>query len=444
MRQKGIHPAALLAAYVVIALLPAGMAALQGLPPRPWRDELASGLALVGFAMLLLEFVLSGRFRWVSGRVGIDVTMRFHQLIGRVLAVFIIVHPFLYSLPMSGPSARDPAGETILNLSGLALVTGAVAWLLLPALILTSMFRRDTGYSYETWRLMHGIGAALIALLSLLHALDAGRYSADPLLAGFWLLLTAAAMATLLHVYLLRPLMRRRHPYRVTSVEQIATRSWQLAIEPQGDRAIDFKPGQFVWLTVGRSPFSFVEHPFSISSCPADRPRIEFAIKQAGDFTDQIGSIAPGARAYLDGPHGHLFIPRGHGAGITFIAGGVGMAPMMSMLRQLRAERDERPLRLVYGNRVREQIMYAQELDDMASELDLRITHVLSEPAEGWRGETGMVDEALIRSLMAADDSDGRLYIICGPPPMIDQVAAILRGFGVPRARILAEKFSYD
>ena len=88
MFRKGIHPVVLLCLYVLVALLPLGLAALQGLPPRPFQDELASAIAMVGFSMLLVEFVLSGRFRWVSGRIGIDVTMRFHQLIARGLAVF--------------------------------------------------------------------------------------------------------------------------------------------------------------------------------------------------------------------------------------------------------------------------------------------------------------------------------------------------------------------
>ncbi|MCB1811792.1 MAG: hypothetical protein KDK04_08765 [Candidatus Competibacteraceae bacterium] len=91
----GLHPLLLLLLYLIIALLPLLLAYLQGLPPRPFADELSSALAMVGFAMLLLEFVLSGRFKIVSGRIGMDLTMRFHQLIARSLAVFILVHPFL-------------------------------------------------------------------------------------------------------------------------------------------------------------------------------------------------------------------------------------------------------------------------------------------------------------------------------------------------------------
>lgn len=443
MIQKGLHPAALLLAYIVIALLPLGLAAWQGLPPRPFLDELASALALVGFSMLLVEFVLSGRFRWVSGRIGIDITMRFHQLIARALAVFILVHPFLYSLPMSGSRPWDTSGQSTLDLGGASFLTGGLAWLLLPILVAIGIFRRDLPYRYETWRLMHGAGAALIALLTLHHALDAGRYSANPALAAFWVIMIIVAFSTFVHVYVTGPLGRLRHPYRVAAVDRIASKTWELVIEPVRGGAIQFKPGQFVWLKLDRSAFSITEHPFSISTCPADRPRIGFTIKEVGDFTRGIGAVPVGARAYIDGPHGHMFLPEQHDAGITFIAGGVGLAPIMSMLRQLRSDRDARPIRLIYGNRAVDQIMYRDELEEMKNDLDMEIYHVLSEPPSGWTGATGIIDEPLLRELAGPDDG-GRLYVVCGPNPMIDGVEKILGRLGVPMSRVLAEKFTYD
>jgi predicted ferric reductase len=97
------------------------------------------------------------------------------------------------------------------------------------------------------------------------------------------------------------------------------------------------------------------EHPFSISSAPVDRPRITFTIKESGDFTSRIRTIAPGTRAYLHGPHGNFTLTGRATKGIVFIAGGVGFAPIMGMLRQLKAAH---PLRLIYGNRVETQILY--------------------------------------------------------------------------------------
>ena len=79
--RAGLHPAVLIAMYVAIAMIPLILAMLQGRPPRSFSRELSAGLVMIGFAGMMLQFLLSGRFRSVSGRVGIDQTMRFHQLI---------------------------------------------------------------------------------------------------------------------------------------------------------------------------------------------------------------------------------------------------------------------------------------------------------------------------------------------------------------------------
>jgi predicted ferric reductase len=365
-------------------------------------------------------------------------------VIARLLALFILIHPFLYTLPMSGSRPWDPTGASVLNLDSAGFITGGLAWLLLPVFIALALFRRDLPYRYETWRLMHGLGAALIAILTLHHALDAGRYSSDPALTVFWVGMTGAALGTLFTVYILRPLHQLRRPYRVETLEKIAAKTWRLVIRPIGEHALSFRPGQFIWLTLNRPPFAITEHPFSISSCPAQGPRLEFTIKEAGDFTNRIGTLPVGARAWIDGPHGSMILPADPAVGLTFIAGGVGMAPIMSMLRQLRADGDTRPITVIYGNRAADQIMYRPELDEMTRELDLAIHYVLSEPPPDHPGPVGMIDEAMLRRLVTPTTGQERMYIVCGPTPMIDGVAASLGRLGVPASHIRSEKFSYD
>ena len=441
---RGMHTLMLLAAYIAIALAPLGLAAWQGLPPRPWRDELSSAIAILAFSMLLIEFVLSGRFRSVSGRIGIDVTMRFHQLIARGLVVFVLIHPFMYTLPVASPRPWDATLQHSLNIGTASFVTGLLAWLMLPALVLMAIYRSELSYRYETWRLMHGLGAAAIALLALHHAVDAGRYSSDPVIATFWLVMVVVAFATLLHVYVMRPLLQLRNPYRVLSVKPIALAIWEVVIEPVNRSQLAFEAGQFVWLTLNRSPFAVTEHPFSMSSCPSDAPRVSFVIKENGDFTRSIGAIPVGCRAYVDGPHGNLVVSKSDEAGLALIAGGVGLAPIMSILRQLRHDGDRRPIRLIYGNRVADQIMYAKELDDMCKELDLEVHYVLSEPPSNWIGAVGRIDESLLAKLFDFEDRSAWQYVVCGPSPMIDSVESSLVRLGVPLRQVKAEKFSYD
>jgi predicted ferric reductase len=439
-----VPPLVLLLIYLAVVLAPLALGALQGLPPRPLWDELATGLGMVAFAILLVEFVLSGRFRTISGRMGMDVTMRLHQLLARTALVFVLLHPFLYRTPFDIPLPWDSTRQLTLGLDAASLVTGLVAWIALPAFVLMSIFRDQLPYRYETWRLMHGLGAVIIALMVTHHALQAGRYSADPLLAGFWVALLAAAFVSLLHTYIIAPLRQTGRPYEVKSVRKIALKTWELTIRPKNGEALRFDAGQFAWLNIGHSPFSLYENPFSISSAPAARPDIQFVIKEVGDMTRRLGALTPGTAAYLDGPHGNLTLKGRKGKGVALIAGGVGIAPLISIARQIDAEGDPRPVILLYGNRVAEQIMYEDELARLALRQGTQVIHVLSEPPSGWEGMTGQVGRDTIQKVFAFADAAEWLYLVCGPPAMLDAVEDALIAQGVPARQIVSERFSYD
>ncbi|MBE9553215.1 MAG: ferric reductase-like transmembrane domain-containing protein, partial [Proteobacteria bacterium] len=170
--------------------------------------------------MLLMEFVLSGRFKSVSGPTGIDLTMRFHQLIARSLTAFILIHPFLYVTPLKHPLPWDTTGQLTLGLGTASILTGLLSWVLLVLLVLFAIFRDQLPYRYETWRLSHGLGAAVIAAMGTHHAIDAGRYSGHPHLTAYWLGMLGLAVFTLLYVYVITPLRQLRHPYRVVSVKK--------------------------------------------------------------------------------------------------------------------------------------------------------------------------------------------------------------------------------
>jgi predicted ferric reductase len=440
----------LIGAYALLVVLPVALGwALVG-PARPWPDELSSALAMAGFAALLLEFLLSGRFRIVTGGIGIDRTMRWHQLFARVLTVALLVHPALYSYnayQFAGPglwqslSPGDPARAAVLGLDAGSTLTGWMAWMFLLALTGMAIFRDQLPYSYEAWRLMHGLTAAAVAVMGLHHALEAGRYSAMPALAAYWVVLVGLALFTLLTVYLLRPLRLARRPWRIAAVAPAAERTWEVVLEPDGHDGLAYRAGQFAWVRLDRSAFSMREHPFSIASAPGSGRRLSFLIKEAGDFTRTVGSLPVGARAFVDGPHGHLTIDGRREPGLCLIGGGVGVAPLLSVLRGARGQGDARPALLVYGNRHEGQILARDELAAMPA---LETVHVLQEPPPGWQGATGLVSAAFVQERCAAAAAAGWLFLLCGPPAMMREVRRGLRALGVPGSRILEERFVYD
>ncbi len=434
----------LITLYVSATLVPLCMAWLSGYPARSFLDELASGMGILAFSVLLAEFVMSGRFRVVSGQIGMDVTMRMHQLFARSILVLVLLHPFLYVSPFAAPKPWDPTHSLTLRFDVLAMAAGTIAWVLLFLLVLLSVARDKLPYTYETWRLAHGLGAIVISALVLHHGLTVGRYSQLPELAAFWIAMFAIACLTLVYVYLLGPLRQRLRPWSVASVRPVGLKTWEVSVVPDAHSGLRHKAGQFAWLNLGNSAFSLRENPFSISSAPASGPSVEFVIKELGDFTRTVATIETGTKAYLDGPHGNLVIQGRKEPGIAFIAGGVGVAPLLGILRQLKADADPRPTALVYGNRVREQIIYPAELERLSSEHGTEIVLALSEPDENWTGETGMVSEELIAARFSDALKREWLFVLCGPGPMMLAVEEALIGLGVPGHRILSEKFKYD
>ncbi len=440
----GLSPMVLFAGYGVLCLVPLILAALQGQPLRNISRELSSGLVMVGYVMMLLQFVLSGRFEWLSGRIGIDRTMRFHQVASWAILAFIVVHPLLYAAPRLIPDPADALVALNRMFSSPNLRSGVIAWWLMILLVPVAVFRDRLPFRYELWRLSHGLFAIAIAMLGTHHTLRVGSYSADPWLAAFWIAATALALLAMIHIYVFKPLMQLSAPYRVALNRKVADRMWEITVEPERNEAIRFAAGQFVWLNLGHSPFSLTEHPFSISSAPADRPHVIFTIKESGDFTNRIGSITVGTRAYLDGPHGNFTLAGRKVAGVVFIAGGVGFAPIMGMLRQLKVERYPHPLRLIYGNRIETQILYRQEIEALREVLDFEVHYVVSEPSDEWTGLVGELTPSILDKCLAEIRGDEWLFFVCGPPPMMNSVERALFARGISRNRIVSERFKYN
>jgi predicted ferric reductase len=441
----GLSPTVLFIGYAILCLLPLVLAAIQGRPLRDWTRELSGGLIMVAYVMMLLQFVMSGRFEGLTGLTGLDRTMRFHVVATRFILAAVIVHPLLYSVPDLYPNPMDALASLHRRFFvAPTLRTGVIAWWLTVLLVLMAIWRDRLPFRYEWWRLTHGLLAVVIALYGTHHTLRVGTYSADPLLAGFWKLATAAAILTMVYIHVIKPFLHLRRPYRLVSNRKVADRMWELAVEPEGGPRLHYAAGQFAWINLGHSPFSLTEHPFSISSAPIEQPRIAFTIKESGDFTSRIGTIPIGTRSYIDGPHGNFIMAGRKAKGIVFIAGGVGFAPVMGILRQLKAEGYPHPLRLIYGNRVETQILYRDEIDTLSQTLDFQVHYVLSEPPPGWAGLSGDLTPDVLARCLDPLKGDDWLYFVCGPPVMINAVERALLDRNIPASRIIEERFKYD
>ncbi len=438
--QHGLRPAMLALAFLALAAAPLALSALAyPLAPRSWWDDAASGLGIAAFAALLLAFALSGRYERITGRLGVDWTLRLHRWLAYAILPATALHPFLYTDPDSGGPWFAGADPT-LPVGLLSLVTGMGAYILLAAMVITALDRDTLPVRYETWRRLHAVGALMLAGLIALHAFTASGYSAHPAVAAFWGVLLVAAAASLIGVHVVRPWRQWRAPYVVETVDKVGADTWELRLRPRAGRgthsALTFRPGQFVWLKLGGGPFGADDHPFSIATAPEDAPTIGFTIREKGDFTKAIGRCRPGTPAYLDGPHGH-FVPDEAEVPTVYIAGGVGIGPVLGHLRTFRAEGDNRPITLIYASASPAEIAERAELDALAGELNLTIHYVVRAPDAAWRGRTGRITRDLLDATLPVQGRADCRYFVCGGETLEAAVYRDLRALGIPARRIV-------
>jgi predicted ferric reductase len=280
-------------------------------------------------------------------------------------------------------------------------------------LVVTALWRQQLKIRYELWHLSH-IVLALVAIgAGMLHMVGWGFYLVDPLKRTLWIGMTLFWIGLLFHVRLFKPLFMLRRPYRVTEVRAERGDTTTLAMLPDGHAGFSFKPGQFGWLTLWASPFRITGHPFSFSSsAEAADGRVEMTIRELGDFTSAVKTVTAGQRVYLDGPYGAFTIGNPTDMHVL-IAGGIGITPMMSMIRTLADRGDTRPLVLLYGSKTWDSLTFREELETLKTRLDLKVVYVLSQPPEGWTGESGRITaEVFMRHL--PPEYAAHEYFICG------------------------------
>ncbi|MEU2123658.1 ferredoxin reductase family protein [Nocardia niwae] len=424
--------------YVAVAVVPLVFAVIGPVEGgRGFWVEFSVALGFVGMAMLGAQFALVARFRAVAAPFGEDALVQFHRQISYAALAFILAHPILLQI----------GGIDIVALLNLAespwrarCALASTALLLL--VVATSVWRQRLRIRYEVWQLLHGALSVAVVALALAHMLLVGYYLDTAWKAWLWIVMTTALIGLLVWVRVLAPLRRLRRPWSVERVTTERGDASTLTLTPTGHDGFRFAPGQFGWLTVDRSPFAVTAHPFSFSSSAEDHDRIEITIKALGDFTSTIDDIAPGARAYLDGPHGVFTPDRNEGPGFVLIAGGVGITPMMSILRTMADRGDRRPYLLIYAVRTMAEQTFDTEITALARRLDLTSVPVPQDPPSGWDGESGFVDRALLQRHLPVRYRHQQ-YFICGPAPMVTAVEDALAVMKIPAERIHTERFAF-
>ncbi|UCG39662.1 MAG: hypothetical protein JSV00_05440 [bacterium] len=227
----------------------------------------------------------------------------------------------------------------------------------------------------------------------------------------------------------------KEHTVRV--IETVVRTPTATSVRMAKPEGFTFQPGQWASFTMKVEEGS-QSKPLSFSSSPTE-PFLEFTKRiTESPFSTAISRLKPGDRITLKGPVGNLVYTGGRER-VTFIAGGIGITPIRSILKHALDEGVPGEKYFLYGNRNLEEIAFADELRSWEGEdPDLKVFHVLLEPPEGWEGFTGFIKRDIIRE--AVPDLPGQTFFVSGPPPMVGSVMKCLDSLGIDRSRVVKEE----
>ena len=213
------------------------------------------------------------------------------------------------------------------------------------------------------------------------------------------------------------------------------------------EHPVRFRPGQYLEWTLPH------DHPddrgdrrfFTISSPPGDDALaigVEFKARSSS-FKKRLKAMEPGERIAAGHLAGDFVMPRDSGQKLAFVAGGIGVTPFVSMIRDLLQRGEKRDIVVLVTNRYETGAAYRDVFEQARSELGVRTVFTLTGPAEtlpaGWTGRTGRIDEMFLREEIP--DYQERVFYICGSQRLVSGIKKVLARLGVERGSVRSDYF---
>ena len=247
----------------------------------------------------------------------------------------------------------------------------------------------------------------------------------------------------------LERLCDRIHPkkqlLKITDIKELSndTKLFRfISVKPDKPLA-PFRAGQYIGLSIEINGVR-TARPYSLVSSPNQLAYYELGIrKKSGGFVSpqvvdnaKVGDIFESTE-----PMGNLYYnPLFHGKNLVFIAGGCGITPFISLLREITEKMISLNVWLVYGALTEKDILFREELEDIQSRRsNIKIKYVLSEPEPDWTGACGFITKEMISSDIGSIDD--KYYYVVGNRGMYGFIKEELKALGIPRHRIYFEAF---
>lgn len=383
-------------------------------------------IALIGAQLLFIQPLLAARLPFIERLVGLDKLMRFHKWVGITAFGLIFTHGSIMVYYF-----RDSLSFIFTQPFYLL---GLITLGLISIIVLLTALRPRIKLPYHWWKRIHQF-IYLGLVTGFIHSFFIGTDLSAGWLRYYWIILGSAMVIAFSYRRIIIPVLAK--PYAVKQHQVIAQNVHHTTL---AGKPFSYWPGQFIMIQFKTDGITKEWHPFTISSAPSD-PDLTVSMKESGDWTATLGKLVVGAPAKIEGPYGkfsyHYLPPDDFG--YVFIAGGIGITPLRSMIRELCYEQSNRPITLLYNARALTDFAFQNEFNILAQQhANLKVVYITSQEKSTVR--FGRIDATCLREEIK--NLAQQHYFVCGPKPMMTAVRNTLHTLGVAKSHIHFEEFS--
>jgi len=374
---------------------------------------------LIGFFFLAILIISGDLSRPLDRLFGLDKIIKFQRTFSYFTLLFVLAHPIFFML-----SSQTIVPFLLPDFTYLPLALGTISlYIFLLVMIASKLYKL---ISYRVWQYIHILTYILFGL-SLFHAFNQGS-DANLLViriiyfALFVCVLSGAVYRLYYKIY------HKKFRGKVIGVDEESQDTFTLTVSL--DKKINFKPGQFCFLSLNKDRL-YARHPFTIASAPGESV-LRFSIKNYGRFTKALKSLTPDEVIMIEGPFGIFTPDLTQNRPLVFIAGGVGITPFMSILRQAKmVNQTTAPITLFYSVKTHGDLLFESELNELKVSWFDQV-FIFSQ-------ESGRLTKDLL--LQKITDPNLPQYYICGPIKMKEDIVKDLKSMGVSNSQIFFEDF---
>lgn len=238
----------------------------------------------------------------------------------------------------------------------------------------------------------------------------------------------------------------KEYKYRIKKAEKPTDDVVILELEDKSGKPVfNFKSGQYVLVSYKNDSGKMTDkHAFSIASPPSEKRHIRLGIKILGNFTQGISKLEEGAEIFVSGPFGDFIFDAEKHKDAVFLAGGIGITPFISALREATEKRLPNRLSLIYSNRTVKSTIFFREIKEL-EEQNKNISTLFSITEEKITPNIeGVVNERINKQIISkcVGEVSGKTFFLCGPLKFMESAKSHLTSLGVMEKQIITEEFS--